>query len=440
MKNYLNYKVMGAGMLVLFTLSNAEAAEKVNVKFWHAQRGAREKVLKELIDKFNEKNENIHVEMMFQGAYEETLNKYRSTLDTPESPNLIMVYDIGTRAMIDSGTIIPAQEFMDKDATFNKENFPAQIRDYYSLDNKMYAVPLGSSAPVMYYNKDLFKAAGLDPEKAPTSYAEIVEYSKKIAKVEGDKVSIAGMIYSSDPWPVEQYLANNNLFYVNENNGRTGVATEVAYVNDGGKAIFSWMKGMLKDKLANYFTLSKDGDAAFISGKAGMYFQSSAILTEVKENADFDLGVTFIPNISGEFNGAMVGGNALWMTKYGTEAEQAATWEFMKYVSSPEFQARWSVGTGYVPTNKLAYEVPEFKEYVEKFPQAMVAINELNESKATYATSGASFGSFPEARANMRVGLEKMFSTDTTIDQILKDIATETNKDIKRYNRTQKSK
>jgi sn-glycerol 3-phosphate transport system substrate-binding protein len=125
---------------------------------------------------------------------------------------------------------------------------------------------------------------------------------------------------------------------------------------------------------------------------------------------------------------------------YGTEAEQAATWEFMKYVSSPEFQARWSVGTGYVPTNKLAYEVPEFKEYVEKFPQAMVAINELNESKATYATSGASFGSFPEARANMRVGLEKMFSTDTTIDQILKDIATETNKDIKRYNRTQKSK
>lgn len=405
--------------------------EKVVVNFWHSQRGAREKVLSDLVDRFNGDNEKIQVNLMFQGSYEETLNKYRSTLNTSESPNLIMIYDIGTRAMIDSDTIVPVQEFMNKDKEFDKNDFPAQIRDYYSLDGKMYSIPLGSSTAIMYYNADLLKAANI--QTPPKSYKEIEEAAKLVkATTEGkDKI---GMLFSTDPWPVEQYLGNNNVDYVNMENGRAGTATEVTYINGEGKAIFNWINGMVKDGIGQYYTNGKDADAAFIGGRGVVYVQSSAVLSEIQANAPFEVGVSYLPNISGEFNGSTVGGNSLWITKVGNEATQNASWEFLKYVSSPKFQAYWSTNTGYVPTTKRAYDEAEFKEAAAKNPQMMVAIDQLNSSKATAATSGASFGSFPEARANMKVAIEKMFASNESIDKILEDVAKTTNKDIERYN------
>lgn len=421
------------------TLMSINVAAKDKIIFWHAMSGEGQKTLEKIVNDYNKSQDKIEVEAIFQGSYEEAIVKFKAVSGTDEAPNLVQMNDVSTSFMYRSGSIIPMNDFIEKDSSFNINNLEEVLLNYYKIDGKLYSMPFNSSTAILVYNKDAFKEVGLDPEKAPKSYKEIEEYSRKLVKKNADGVvDRYGFSIISYAWFIEQMLANDNTLYVDEENGRNGnMPTKVVYGNQL-PTILSWMQKMNTEKLAiNY---GRDWDStrsAFSSGKVAMYLDSSAGLTAIINNSKFNVGTAFIPNESGVFNGSIIGGASLWITDSKDDSKEQAAWDFVKYAVSQEPQAYWSTQTGYYPVNKLSYETETMKNYMEKTPQFKVVVDELKATNKNTATQGAILGVFPDVREKMVEAMEAV-SEGKDGAKVAKDVEKASNRIISRYNRINK--
>ena len=321
---------------------------------------------------------------------------------------MIQTFEIGTMSMINSGKIKPIQEFIDADR-YDMSGLEENIANYYSLDGKFYSMPFNSSTPVMYYNKDAFKAAGLDPEAAPATFEEVEEASKEIVKSNPEMKGFALQAYG---WLWEQLLANQGALLLNNDNGRSDTPTEIGWTEEEGKSILEWVKHMVDDKtFANYGTNGDNMVAGFLAGDVSMFLQSSASSRDVIDNAPFEVGIAFFPHPEAkERQGVVIGGASLWMIDGKPEAEQKAAWEFMKYLQTPEIQAEWHVGTGYFAINPAAYEEQVVKDAYAEIPQLKVTVEQLQSTKSSYATQGALMDMIPEGRKIMETALETVYN------------------------------
>ena len=179
--------------------------------------GAGQEALNSIVEDFNNSQEEVQVNAEYQGTYDESLTKFNAVAGTDSAPTMIQTFEIGTMSMINSGNITPIQEFVDADG-YDMSGLEENIVNYYSLDGKFYSMPFNSSTPVMYYNKDAFKAAGLDPENPPATYEEIIEASKAIGEANDGMKGFALQAYG---WLWEQLLANQGALLLNNDNGRS---------------------------------------------------------------------------------------------------------------------------------------------------------------------------------------------------------------------------
>lgn len=406
---------------------------KVSIEFWHAMSGTGQTSLDEIVANFNESQEQYEVKAEFQGTYEESLTKLRSVGGTKDAPAITQVFEIGTKYMIDSGYIEPIQKFIDKN-DFNADELEQNILNYYKVDDELYSMPFNSSTPVMIYNKDAFKEAGLDPEKAPETFSEVIDAAAKLKK--GEMYGFSMLTYG---WFFEQLLATQGGEYVNENNGRTGDATEAAFNSDEGRLVFDTLNTMNKaGTFGNFGTNWDDLRAAFASEKVAMYLDSSAGVAGAIDTAPFEVGVAYIPYADEvKRNGVVIGGASLWMSKGIAEEEQEAAWEFMKYLTTPEVQAKWHLDTGYFAINPKAYDEENVKEKWAEFPQYKVTVDQLQDTVPGYATQGALISVFPESRQQIVTALEDMYQGKDPAEA-LEQAAEGTNRAIKVANKTKK--
>lgn len=216
--------------------------EPVKVIWWHSMSGELGKAVDKLVADFNSSQKNVQVEAVFQGTYDESINKMKASMDTKSGPSLIQVYEIGSRFMIDSKAITPVQKYVDADK-FDLSQLEENILNYYKVDGKLNSMPFNTSNPILYYNKDMFKAAGLDPEKPPTTYEEITKAAGALSKDGKSGSSFA--IYG---WFMEQFFANQGVEYLNNGNGRTASATESMVNNEAGVKTLTWWKEMVDSK------------------------------------------------------------------------------------------------------------------------------------------------------------------------------------------------
>ena len=428
----MNFKTLLALGLTLSTTILA----KEKVVFWHSMSGELQNSLNKIVKDYNSSQNDVEVEALYQGSYEETIAKFKAISGTKDAPNLIQMNDISTAFMYRSGAITPMEKFIKEDS-FDVNSLEEALLNYYRIGGELYSMPFNSSTAILIYNKDAFKEVGLDPNKPPRSYSEYAEYSKKLTKLNSNKsVDRYGSAMIMYGWFVEQFLANNDKLYVNKENGRTGeVPTEVTYKKDLPQ-ILEWLRGMYKDGSATSY--GRDWDAtrtAFSSGKVGMYIDSSAGIKGVINNSPFEVGTGFIPNETGEFNGSVVGGASLWITNSSNDIIQKSAWDFVKYAISKDVQSYWSINTGYYPVNKESYNTLEMKENMEKYPQFKTAVAEIKETKPSYVTQGAILGVFPEVREKMVEALEKNYEGKEKVDKIVDKVVNESNKIIQRYNR-----
>ena len=422
-------------LLLLGASTLASAKEKII--FWHAMGGNFQPTLNKIVEEYNKSQDKIEVEALYQGSYQEALNKFKSVQGTDKAPALIQLNEISTEYMYNSGAITPMQELVKKD-NYDLTKLEDTLINYYTINGTLYSMPFNSSASILLYNKDAFKEVGLDPEKAPKSYKELAEAAKKLTK----GTERYGFAMIMDAWFIEQLLANENTLYVNEENGRAGKSpTAVAYNGEKIKTIFNWLNDMYRDNTAtSYGKEYQNTRAAFLSGKVSMYIDSSAGIQQLTELANFEIGSAYVPSENGEFTGVPIGGASLWITNSVSDEKQAAAWDFVKYAVSKESQALWASSTGYYSVNKEAYDLDLLKKDLEKTPQKLVAVNEIKDTQKTAATSGAIVGVFPELRKVMTDSMEKVYVGREKIDKIIDKMVKESDRIVKRYNRLNSSK
>ncbi|WKA46089.1 ABC transporter substrate-binding protein [Geobacillus zalihae] len=386
------------------------AGGKTEVVFWHSMSGDLEPVLNDIVADFNQTHPEIEVKPVFQGTYEEALTKWNAAAGTKDAPTIMQTFEVGTKHMIDSGKVVPVQTWIDKDK-YDVSQWEKNIVNYYTVNGRIYSMPFNSSTPVLIYNKDAFREAGLDPEKPPLTYSELKEAAKKLTKKKGKETERYGFSILNYGWFFEEMVAVQGGLYVNNNNGRSSDATKAVFNGDEGKRVFELIRDMYRD--GTFYNAGQNWDdmrAAFQAGKIAMYLDSSAGVKTLIDNSPFDVGVSYLPVPDGvERQGVVIGGASLWMMKGSSEKEQKAAWEFMKYLTTAPVQAEWHVRTGYFAINPAAYDEPLVKEEWAKYPQLKVTVDQLHETKSTPATQGALITVFPESRQHVVKAMERLY-------------------------------
>ncbi len=218
--------------------ASGDASGKTQITVWHAMGGVNGEAMQEMVDDFNASQDEIEVTIEYQGTYDDTITKLKAAMQSGELPDVCQMYDVGTKFMADSGLIIPVEDMFESTG-YDKSTVMDVITSYYSVDGKQYAMPFNVSTPMLYYNKDVFEAAGLDPNSPPTTYEEVLEYSKQIVDSGAASVGFAQAIYG---WFFEQQMAGLGLTYGNNDNGRTADMTAVDF-DSNGAALKSWRCG-----------------------------------------------------------------------------------------------------------------------------------------------------------------------------------------------------
>ncbi|AGT32328.1 glycerol-3-phosphate ABC transporter substrate-binding protein [Geobacillus genomosp. 3] len=409
-----------------------QAAEgKTEVVFWHSMSGDLQTVLNDIVADFNQTHPEIEVKPVFQGTYEEALTKWNAVAGTKDAPTIMQTFEVGTKHMIDSGKITPVQTWIEKDK-YDVSQWEKNIVNYYTVNGQIYSMPFNSSTPVLIYNKDAFREAGLDPEKPPLTYSELKEAAKKLTKKKGKETERYGFSILNYGWFFEEMVAVQGGLYVNNNNGRSGDATKAVFNGEQGKRVFELIRDMYED--GTFYNAGQNWDdmrAAFQAGKIAMYLDSSAGVKTLVNSSPFDVGVSYLPVPDDvERQGVVIGGASLWMMKGSSEEEQKAAWEFMKYLTTAPVQAEWHVRTGYFAINPAAYEEPRVKEEWEKYPQLKVTVDQLHETKPTPATQGALIAVFPESRQHVVKAMERLYE-GVDPQEALDQAATETSKALR---------
>lgn len=394
--------------------SNAldQAKGVTTITFWHSMDGANGEALTALVNKFNAANQGkIQVKAVYQGKYDDTITKYKAAVQAKQTPSLIQIYDIGTRFMIDSKQTVPIQKFIDRDK-YNVADLQPNITGYYSINRQLWSMPFNTSMPVLYYNKDAFRKAGLDPNKPPTTLDEIRQDAQKLTVKSGGKTVQYGFGAAIYGWFLEQFDATAGVEYCNNGNGRSAKATQVNYTQPDNVSVVDWWTNMVKDGLAaNTGRDTTTAQNAFKSGQVAMNLESTGTLRGYQKAAQakgFALGVGYYPKAGNGSGGPIIGGASMWIDGVGhSAAEMEASWRFVKFLSSPESQAYWHVNTGYFPISKGALNVPADQQWRQQYPQFDVAVRQLADTKLTTATQGCLLGVMPQARAAAEVAIEK---------------------------------
>lgn len=350
--------------------------------------GALTKIVDGIVADFESANPDIDVNAIYAGNYNDARVKALAALQSGDPAQLSVMFSIDVHELMDLDAIVPfddvvtTQEEKDWLAGF----YPALMANG-KVDGKTYGVPFQRSTIVMYYNKDMFRAAGLDPEKPPTSWEELAEMGAALTTKNADgNVEQWGAMIPSTGYPYwmfgaltkqqGQVLMNQEGNEVYFNNPK--VIDALNYWKD-----LSSKHGVMPEGTIEWGTLRQN----FLEQKTAIMWHSTGNLTTVKNKAEFDFGVAMLP--AGSELGSPTGGGNFHIFKASSESERAAALKLVRFMTSPEQAARWSIETGYMGVSPAAYETPELMEYVKTFPPAAVARDQLQHATAELSTHQA---------------------------------------------------
>lgn len=414
--------------------AQVSADGKTQIMFWHAMGGVNGEAVQTLVDGFNASQDEIYVTAEYQGKYDDTITKLKAAMQSGNSmPDVCQMYDVGTKFMADSGSIIPVED-MFATTGYDKNTVMEVITSYYSVDGKQYSMPFNVSTPALYYNKEVFAAAGLDPETPPTTFDEVLEYSKQIVESGAAPVGYTQAIYG---WFFEQNLAGLGATYGNNDNGRSGAVTEVDFNTNGAglQVLQTWKDLYDSGYFENYGTATSDSQTAFFSGQCAMMVDSTATLKNATESCSFDFGTGYFPKIGNNADGGVIiGGASLWLMDTKDDAKKEAAWKFIEYCTNADVQAEWSMATGYFAINPAAYETEEMKAYLEENPNFATAINQLNDTPVNNYTAGVLSGVQTESRQLFNEVMQQVYDGTMTPQEGVDTLAEKVNKAIENYN------
>ena len=368
-----------ATALAVGLITSASAETELTMYYPIAVGGKLTEVVDSIVDKFEAENPDISVNAIYSGNYDDTRVRALSALASGEPAQLAVMFSIDAYDLIEQDLVVPFEDVATSDA--DKEwlgSFYPALMANGQIEGKTWGIPFQRSTIVAYYNKDLFRAAGLDPEAPPKTWDEMISMGKALTKDDTYGLMIPSTGY---PYWMFQALAIQNGKEIMSGDGLTTYFDDQAVVDtlEFWKSL-SGEHGIMPTGTVEWGTLRQ----AFLEGQTAMMWHSTGNLTAVKNSAKFDFGVAELPaNVR---LGSPTGGGNFYLFKDTTDEEKAAALKLMKFMTSPEQAAAWSIATGYMGVSPAAYETEALKAYTQEFPPALVARNQLENAVAEFST------------------------------------------------------
>jgi sn-glycerol 3-phosphate transport system substrate-binding protein len=404
-------KQIAAALAVLGFTGAAHA--QTEIQFWHSMGGALGDKVNELAGKFNASQKDYKVVPTYKGTYPESMTAAIAAFRAGNAPHILQVFEVGTATMMAAkGAVVPVYKLMkDADEPFDPKAYLGPVAGYYT-DSKgqMLSFPFNSSTAIFYWNKDAFKKAGLDPEKPPKTWKEVVAAAEKL------KASGQACAYTTS-WPswihVENFSAWHNVPIGTKENGLAGLDTQFQINTPLHVRHLTMLQDLAKRGMFSYAGRTNQGGAKFSSGECAMLTESTGGQANVRRQAKFDWAVTQIPywdDVKGAPQNAIIGGASLWVMGGKTNNAYKGVARFFAFLSRPEVQSEWHKDTGYVPITHAAYDLTKKSGFYDKNPGAEVAVKMLANKPATANSKGLRFGNYVQGREVIEEEMEAVFS------------------------------
>ena len=422
-------------------LSSSAALAATEITWWHAMGGELGTKLEEVAKKFNESQTDYVVTPVFKGTYPETLTAAIAAFRAGEQPAIVQVFEVGTGTMMAAkGAVYPTYQLMkDQGEAFDPSSFLAPVVGYYTdPEGNILSMPFNSSTPIMYYNKDVFKKAGLDPEKAPRTYPELAEFGKKI--VESGAATCGFTVSYAATWVgLENFSAIHDLPFGTKANGFGGLDSEFVFNGEAQARHWDNLKKWQDEGVFKYGGPGGGADTApmFYSQECAVYMGSSASRAGVINNAkDFEVGFAPLPfydDLIAEPKNSIIGGATLWTLNGQSPEVYKGVAKFFTYLSQPEVQADWHQFTGYLPITNAAYEMGQEDGYYAANPGSDVAIKQITRGEPNENSTGLRFGNLTQIRDIVDQQFEAVLSGAKTGQQALNTAAEEGNAILREF-------
>ncbi|HRD75530.1 MAG TPA: sn-glycerol-3-phosphate ABC transporter substrate-binding protein UgpB [Hyphomicrobiaceae bacterium] len=399
------------------------AAAQTEIHWWHALTGANNDVVVKLSNDFNASQKEFKVVPVYKGNYADTMNAGIAAFRAGKAPHILQVFEVGTATMMAAtGAVKPVHVLMKESGeTFDPKAYLPTVTGYYSTTKgEMLSMPFNSSTAIMWYNKDSFKKAGLDPAKPPVTWPEVFEAAKKL---QANGHPECGFSSAWITWlMIEQFSAWHNLPLATKSNGMDGFDTVLNFNSPLHTKHLETLVELRKSKVFSYSGRTNQGEGRFTSGECPIFFTSSAFYGNVKANAKFDFGMAPMPYYPGEGRpqNSIIGGASLWVMGGKSAAEYKGIAKFFTFLSDTKRQQWLHEVSGYLPITVAAYEATKASGFYGANPGREVPLIQMTGRAPTEHSRGRRLGNMVQLRDVWAAEIEAALDGKKTAAEALK--------------------
>jgi sn-glycerol 3-phosphate transport system substrate-binding protein len=383
------------------------------INWWHAMSGQLGRQVEKLAADFNASQSEYRVVPTYKGNYTETVTAAIFAFRSRSQPAIAQVNEIGTATMMAAkGAIYPVFELMrDEQEPFTPSAYLPAVTGYYAdLGGNLLSFPFNSSTPILYYNKNMFRDAGLDPEVAPKTWPELGAAAKKLR----DRGAVCGFTTSWPSWiNVENFSAFHNLPLATRENGFAGLDAVLTFNNATVVRHVAQLAEWQATKIFDYGGRAQGAEPRFQNGECAIFIGSSGTRADIKANAKFEVGygmMPYWPDVAGAPQNTIIGGATLWVLRDRPKAEYKGVAKFFSFLSKPEVQAAWHQNTGYLPITRAAFDLTRTQGFYDRNPGTSISIEQITLKPPTENSRGLRLGSFVLIRDVIDDELEQTFT------------------------------
>ena len=435
----------GAVALGLAGAAAPASAQPVDIQFWHGLTQPLGGMLEQIATDFNATQNQYRIQASFRGAYPETMVAAIAAFRASQAPHIVQMFEVGTGTMMAAGRAIkPLHELLAETNTrIDFNDYLPGVRGYYSLpDGRMMSMPFNSSTSVVFYNKDAFRRANLNPDQFPETW-EGVEAAARALRAAGVTCPM------TSAWPtwtqIEQFSAIHNIPLATQGNGMGGLNAELRINNPLMLRHITNLVTWQRDGLFRYGGRDGAADALFPSGECAMIFASSGLRARIQREAQFQWGVGMLPVYQGTTPiNSIIGGASFWVMNRGPNAQRSAAElqgiaQFFAYIARPEVAAKWHTDTGFLPVTRTAFERVRATGFYQQPANAGadIPIQQMlrGGGQMTENSMGIRLGGFVEIRTIIQEELERAFQGQQTAEQALANATTRGNVVLRNFER-----
>ena len=407
------FRVFTAAAIAIPLSMVSPAHAVTDVQLWHAMAGQLGRQLERLAADFNASQSDYRIVPSYKGTYAETVTAAIFAFRSRNQPAVVQVNEIATATMMAAkGATYPVYELMrDQAEAFSPVAYLPAISGYYTdVAGNMLSFPFNASTPILYYNKDMFRAAGLDPALAPKTWPEVGAAAKRL-RAAG---AICGFTTSWPSWiNVENFSAFHNLPIATKSNGLGGLDAVLDFNNPVVVRHIAQLAEWQQTRTFDYGGRAISAEPRFQDGECGIFIGSSGTRADILANAKFEVGygmMPYWPDVVGAPQNSIIGGATLWVLRDRPRDEYKGVAKFFAYLSKPEIQAAWHQNTGYLPITRAAFDLTRAQGFYDRTPGTAISIEQITLKPPTENSWGLRLGSFVLIRSAIEDELEQAFS------------------------------